>query len=80
MNHIFYAGEFDQYLVVVEKIDHIEGVMDKVGSHVRLRDGKPHFTGSMIVMETGMTIPTSQTPDELAQRIRTASIRKTILP
>lgn len=80
MNHIYYAGEFDEYLVVVEEMSHVEGIMDSAGGHVRLRAGKPHFTGAMIVMKNGMSIPVPQTPAELEDRIREASIRKTILP
>ncbi len=80
MNHIFYAGEYDEHLIMVEKIDHIEGLMDEAGGHVRLRAGKPHFIGARIVMDTGNMIPVPQTPDELKDRIREASIRKTVLP
>lgn len=72
--HIARFGNYDDLLIVVERIVSIEGLMETRGGHpVAGADGLPKFTSSMISLENGHSLQVPHSPEEVSRRIMEAS-------
>lgn len=80
--HLFAVGEYDETLVVAERVASIQAEVevDRAGRLMAPPDyDRPSFSGSLISLDNGVTLSVPQTPEQVAERMRDAVIRRTVM-
>lgn len=80
--HLFAVGAYDETLIVAERVASIQAELkvDRAGQQMAPPIyAKPVFEGSLISLDNGVSIPVPQGPDEVAQRMRDAIVRRTVM-
>jgi len=88
--HLFFVGDYDETLVVAERVVSIQGELEvergsgavRMYSNPNVQGGKgfPHFTGSLIGLDNGVTIPVPQSPAVVGARLAAAIVRQSVMP
>jgi hypothetical protein len=90
MLHLFAAGEYEELLIVAERVVSIQGELEiergsgkvRLYSNPNLQGGRsfPKVVGSLIALDNGVSIPVPQSPSEVGKRMSDALIRRTVMP
>lgn len=83
MMHLFYVGEFEETLIVAERVVSIQAqlAVDRAGRLIAPPDyERPRFEGSMISLDNGTSILVPQTPAVVGRRMSEAITRRTVVP
>ena len=85
-DHIALFGDYDEILIVAERIISIEGIpeTDRANQVVMYSNGvnpsHPRWIGSAVGLDNGTTITVPQGPQEVAKRRHDAIMRQGMLP
>lgn len=88
MMHLFAVGEYDEILIVAERVVSIQAELEvnRAGNLVMYSNPNvspnswPKIIGSMIGLDNGTSIPVPQKPNEVGNRMSEAVIRRTVMP